>query len=191
MARHASAAPARTSVPLAACEPAERDQTDQQDDQADPEAPHDHQHDPDDHEDAAEADAADAPARPSVSHICSLRGVKGRYPTIWAVKRTMRSSTGEGNDVGHILTSHAGSLPRPDDLIELNRRRLEGEPYDEGEYQERLREATIEVVRRQAEIGIDIPNDGEYGHTMGARVDYGAWWSYAFQRLGGLGLWTD
>ena len=90
-----------------------------------------------------------------------------------------------------VLTSHAGSLPRPDDLIELNRRRLDGEPYDEGAYQERLREATIEVVRRQAEIGIDIPNDGEYGHTMGARVDYGAWWSYAFQRLGGLGLWTD
>jgi 5-methyltetrahydropteroyltriglutamate--homocysteine methyltransferase len=90
-----------------------------------------------------------------------------------------------------VLTSHAGSLPRPDDLIELNRRRLDGEPYDEGEYQARLREATIEVVRRQAEIGIDIPNDGEYGHTMGARVDYGAWWSYAFQRLGGLGLWTD
>ncbi len=96
-----------------------------------------------------------------------------------------------GQNSDRVLTSHAGSLPRPDDLIELNRRRLDHEPYDEGEYQQRLRAATIEVVRRQAEIGIDIPNDGEYGHTMGARVDYGAWWSYAFQRLGGLGLWTD
>src|SRR3954452_4906066 len=91
MARDASPAPARLSVPLAACEPAERDQTDQQDDQADPEAPHDHQHDPDDHEDAAETDASDAPARPSVSHICSLRGVTCRYPAGWDSKRTVKS----------------------------------------------------------------------------------------------------
>jgi 5-methyltetrahydropteroyltriglutamate--homocysteine methyltransferase len=90
-----------------------------------------------------------------------------------------------------ILTSHAGSLPRPEDLIELNRKRLDGESYDEQQYAEELRQATIDVVRRQAEVGIDLPNDGEYGHTMGAKVDYGAWWSYSFQRLGGTGLWTD
>ena len=90
-----------------------------------------------------------------------------------------------------ILTSHAGSLPRPEDLIELNRKRLDEEDYDQDQYAEELRQATIEVVGRQAEIGIDLPNDGEYGHTMGAKVDYGAWWSYSFQRLGGLGLWTD
>jgi 5-methyltetrahydropteroyltriglutamate--homocysteine methyltransferase len=86
-----------------------------------------------------------------------------------------------------ILTSHAGSLPRPDDLIELNRRRLDGEGVDEEEYAARLREATIDVVKRQVELGIDLPNDGEYGHIMGAKVDYGAWWSYIFTRLGGLG----
>jgi 5-methyltetrahydropteroyltriglutamate--homocysteine methyltransferase len=87
-----------------------------------------------------------------------------------------------------ILTSHAGSLPRPDDLIELNRRRAAGEAVDEEEYAQRLREATIEVVRRQREIGIDLPNDGEYGHSMGDKIDYGAWWSYIFGRLDGLGL---
>jgi 5-methyltetrahydropteroyltriglutamate--homocysteine methyltransferase len=86
-----------------------------------------------------------------------------------------------------ILTSHAGSLPRPDDLIELNRRRLDGEGVDDEEYAARLREATIDVVKRQVELGIDLPNDGEYGHIMGAKVDYGAWWSYIFGRLGGLG----
>jgi 5-methyltetrahydropteroyltriglutamate--homocysteine methyltransferase len=90
-----------------------------------------------------------------------------------------------------VRTSHAGSLPRPDDLIELNRRRIDQEPVDEDEYQQRLRDATIEVVRRQAEIGIDVPNDGEYGHAMGAKVDYGAWWHYTFHRFGGLGAWTD
>jgi 5-methyltetrahydropteroyltriglutamate--homocysteine methyltransferase len=90
-----------------------------------------------------------------------------------------------------ILTSHVGSLPRPDDLIELNRKRFDEEPYDEDDYQRELRGATVEVVRRQAEIGIDIPNDGEYGHAMGVKVDYGAWWHYSFARLGGLGRWTD
>jgi 5-methyltetrahydropteroyltriglutamate--homocysteine methyltransferase len=94
-------------------------------------------------------------------------------------------------DAGRVLTSHAGSLPRPDDLIELNRQRIDQEAYDEDEYQEALREATTEVVRRQAELGIDLPNDGEYGHAMGAKVDYGAWWHYSFSRLGGLGEWTD
>jgi 5-methyltetrahydropteroyltriglutamate--homocysteine methyltransferase len=90
-----------------------------------------------------------------------------------------------------IRTSHAGSLPRPDDLIELNRRRIDEEALDEGEYQEALRQATIDVVKRQVEVGIDLPNDGEFGHTMGAKVDYGAWWHYSFHRLGGLELWTD
>ena len=77
-----------------------------------------------------------------------------------------------------ILTSHAGSLPRPDDLIELNRKRIDEEPVDEAEYQRELRNATIDVVRKQVEIGIDVPNDGEYGHAMGQKVDYGAWWHY-------------
>jgi 5-methyltetrahydropteroyltriglutamate--homocysteine methyltransferase len=95
------------------------------------------------------------------------------------------------NTADRVLTSHAGSLPRPDDLIERNRRRLDQEAYDEDEYQAALRDATIEVVQKQAELGIDLPNDGEYGHAMGVKVDYGAWWHYSFARLGGLGPLTD
>jgi 5-methyltetrahydropteroyltriglutamate--homocysteine methyltransferase len=96
-----------------------------------------------------------------------------------------------GQSSDRIRTSHAGSLPRPDDLIELNRKRIEEEALDEAQYQEALRQATIDVVKRQAEVGIDLPNDGEFGHTMGTKVDYGAWWHYSFHRLGGLELWTD
>ncbi|HVW16958.1 MAG TPA: cobalamin-independent methionine synthase II family protein [Solirubrobacteraceae bacterium] len=88
---------------------------------------------------------------------------------------------------GRVRTSHAGSLPRPEGLIELNRRRLDEEAFDPAEYAETLRAATAEVVARQAQIGIDLPNDGEYGHTMGQKVDYGAWWSYSFGRVEGLG----
>ncbi|HEX4033567.1 MAG TPA: cobalamin-independent methionine synthase II family protein [Solirubrobacteraceae bacterium] len=43
-------------------------------------------------------------------------------------------------------------------------------------------------MARQRGAGIDLVNDGEYGHSMGHRYDYGSWWAYAFQRLGGLEL---
>ena len=89
---------------------------------------------------------------------------------------------------GRILTTHAGSLPRPDDLIELNRARQAGASSDEGAYQARLAAAVTDVVRRQRAAGIEIPGDGEFGKAMGQRVNYGAWWSYSFQRLGGLEL---
>ena len=92
----------------------------------------------------------------------------------------MRAST------DHILTSHVGSLPRPDDLIEANRARGAGEPVDEGQFQEKLRTAVADVVRRQRHIGIDVPGDGEYGKSMGQRIDYGAWMSYCYHRLDGL-----
>jgi len=94
----------------------------------------------------------------------------------------MRSST------DRILTSHAGSLPRPDDLIEANRARASGEGVEEARFQAQLRTAVADVVRRQKELGVDLPGDGEYGKSMGHRVNYGAWWSYSFQRLGGLEL---
>ena len=88
----------------------------------------------------------------------------------------------------HILTSHVGSLPRPDELIEANRAREAGEAIDEPHFEATLRTAVDDVVRHQKELGIDVPGDGEFGKSMGHRVNYGAWWNYAFQRLGGLEL---
>ena len=87
---------------------------------------------------------------------------------------------------GRILTSHAGSLPRPDDLIELNRARLAGETDDEAGFETALRDAVSGVVARQRDVGVAVPGDGEYGKAMGYKVNYGAWWSYSFARLGGL-----
>ncbi len=85
-----------------------------------------------------------------------------------------------------ILTTHAGSLSRPGDLIALNRARLRGEKVDDAAYRECLAAAVAEVVRRQRAIGIDVPDDGEFGKPMAANYDYGAWWNYAFARMEGF-----
>jgi 5-methyltetrahydropteroyltriglutamate--homocysteine methyltransferase len=62
-----------------------------------------------------------------------------------------------------ILTTHAGSLPRPQDLLELIRMKRDGEAFDEAKFAARVREAVDEAVRKQAESGIDIVSDGEMG----------------------------
>jgi len=87
-----------------------------------------------------------------------------------------------------IITSHVGSLPRPDDLIEANRKREAGETSDERAYQALLQTATNDVVRRQKESGIDVAGDGEFGKSMGHAVNYRAWLDYSFRRLSGLEL---
>ena len=86
---------------------------------------------------------------------------------------------------GRILTSHAGSLPRPDALIEANRDREASATTDDQGFQQKLRAAVGDVVRHQRDLGIDIPGDGEFGKSMGQRVNYGAWRSYSFQGWAG------
>ena len=73
----------------------------------------------------------------------------------------------------HILTSHAGSLPRPDDLIEAWR------AADERAIAEKLTASVADIVRRQKDLGIDVPGDGEFGKPMAQRVNYGSWWRRA------------
>ncbi|HEY1364468.1 MAG TPA: cobalamin-independent methionine synthase II family protein [Xanthobacteraceae bacterium] len=85
-----------------------------------------------------------------------------------------------------ILTTHAGSLSRPADLIERNRARSKGEAVDAAEYARCLQSAVAAVVRKQRELGIDIPDDGEFGKPMAASYDYGVWWNYAFARMQGF-----
>jgi 5-methyltetrahydropteroyltriglutamate--homocysteine methyltransferase len=65
--------------------------------------------------------------------------------------------------VDRILTTHTGSLPRPPDLIEMLRSADMGEAIDEQSFQQRVREAVAETVKRQRESGLDVINDGEEG----------------------------
>ncbi|HUB95382.1 MAG TPA: cobalamin-independent methionine synthase II family protein [Stellaceae bacterium] len=84
-----------------------------------------------------------------------------------------------------ILTSHAGSLPRPDALLEVNQAKLSGQGFDQRAYDARLAAAVTEIAKRQASLGIDVINDGEFGKASRGAIDYGAWQSYAWGRLAG------
>ncbi|GAB3618181.1 cobalamin-independent methionine synthase II family protein [Okibacterium endophyticum] len=93
-----------------------------------------------------------------------------------------------------ILTTHAGSLPRTPELIAANEAR---EFSDDGftltrtpAFEALLTDAVVDLVARQKSIGVTVPGDGEYGKAMSSAVDYGAWWTYSFQRTAGLEL-TD
>ena len=60
-----------------------------------------------------------------------------------------------------ILTSHTGSLPRPEDLIRAMFAKEEGVPVDRAALAARITEAVTEVVKKQVESGVDLVNDGE------------------------------
>ena len=62
---------------------------------------------------------------------------------------------------GRILTTHAGSLPRPPELVRLYARRARGEAVDAGELEAAGRAALSWVVPKQIEAGVDVGNNGE------------------------------
>src|SRR6202007_3033019 len=78
-----------------------------------------------------------------------------------------------------ILTTHVGSLIRPDALQEFLRARQGGKPYDEAAYDKCLAASVAAVVRRQAEAGIDVVSDGEFGKSI-------SWSQYVLERLSGF-----
>jgi 5-methyltetrahydropteroyltriglutamate--homocysteine methyltransferase len=77
------------------------------------------------------------------------------------------------------LTTHTGSLPRPDDLIRMMYAKEEGVPVDRAALGERIRAAVAEVVKKQADSGIDLVNDGEMSKPSYA--------TYVKDRLAGFG----
>src|SRR5258706_2576099 len=78
-----------------------------------------------------------------------------------------------------ILATHVGSLIRPPELLKFIAARQAGQPYDEAAYAECLARSVADVVRRQAEAGIDVPSDGEFGKSI-------SWSQYALERLSGF-----
>jgi 5-methyltetrahydropteroyltriglutamate--homocysteine methyltransferase len=78
-----------------------------------------------------------------------------------------------------ILTTHVGSLIRPPALQDFLRAKQAGKPYDEDAYRQCLAASVAGVVREQAETGIDVPSDGEFGKSI-------SWSQYVLERLSGF-----
>jgi 5-methyltetrahydropteroyltriglutamate--homocysteine methyltransferase len=81
--------------------------------------------------------------------------------------------------VDRIMTTHVGSLVRPDALVDVLRARRDGDAYDPAVHAEIVEREVRDVVRQQAELGIDFVSDGEFGKGL-------AWWSYVLERLEGF-----
>jgi 5-methyltetrahydropteroyltriglutamate--homocysteine methyltransferase len=64
-----------------------------------------------------------------------------------------------------IMTTHAGSLPRPDDLADMIWARMDGQEDGDAELEARIDVAVAEVVAKQRAAGIDIVSDGEMSKT--------------------------
>jgi 5-methyltetrahydropteroyltriglutamate--homocysteine methyltransferase len=78
-----------------------------------------------------------------------------------------------------ILTTHVGSLIRPPALQDFLRAKQAGKPYDAAAYENCLQQSVAEVVRKQAEVGIDVVSDGEFGKSI-------SWSQYVLERLSGF-----
>lgn len=112
---------------------------------------------------------------------CSVPGTRGNIAPAYALplrsgegieRRMKRSET-------RILTTHVGSLIRPPDLQEFLRAKQGGKSYDEAAYQACLTQSVGDVVKRQAQAGIDVVSDGEFGKSI-------SWAQYALTRLSGF-----
>ncbi len=77
------------------------------------------------------------------------------------------------------LTTHAGSLPRPEDLVRMMYAKEEGVPVDHAALASRIRSAVEDIVHKQAGAGVDIVNDGEMSKPSYA--------TYVKDRLAGFG----
>jgi 5-methyltetrahydropteroyltriglutamate--homocysteine methyltransferase len=78
-----------------------------------------------------------------------------------------------------ILTTHVGSLIRPPALQDFLRAKQAGKPYDKRSYEKCLTDSVADIVREQAQAGIDVVSDGEFGKSI-------SWSQYALERLSGF-----
>jgi 5-methyltetrahydropteroyltriglutamate--homocysteine methyltransferase len=87
----------------------------------------------------------------------------------------MRMNLQQNTD--HIQTTHIGSLPRPHDLLDVLKAKLNGQPYDEAKFQATLKKAVADSVQKQVDCGIEIVTDGEFSKP--------GFFTYIQQRLEG------
>jgi 5-methyltetrahydropteroyltriglutamate--homocysteine methyltransferase len=103
---------------------------------------------------------------PGAVLVCAAPNAGGRD---WLMKRS----------TDRILTTHVGSLIRPAPLQDFLRAKQAGRSYDQAAYEGCLKSSVAEVVRKQAEVGVDVVSDGEFGKSI-------SWSQYVLERLSGF-----
>ena len=83
------------------------------------------------------------------------------------------------SSTNRILTTHVGSLVRPDALIAILRAKRAGQTINEAEHERVLRSAVADIVRQQRDVGVDIVSDGEFGKSI-------SWSQYVLERISGF-----
>jgi 5-methyltetrahydropteroyltriglutamate--homocysteine methyltransferase len=91
---------------------------------------------------------------------------------------TPEATMGIQNNTNRIQTTHIGSLPRPHDLLDIMKAKLNKQPYDEAKYDALLKRSVADSVKRQADCGIDFVTDGEFSKP--------GFFTYIQQRLEGF-----
>jgi len=81
--------------------------------------------------------------------------------------------------VDRILTTHVGSLPRPNDLVDMLIAKDRNRPFDPAQLERRVAESVIAIVQKQVDCGIDLVSDGEM-----SKISYT---NYVKHRLNGFG----
>ena len=95
------------------------------------------------------------------------------------IARSKLGPAGRSARPNRILTTHVGSLIRPPELRKFLTAQRDRHPYDHEAFATCLHDCVADVVRKQAEIGLDIINDGEYGKTI-------SWSRYVLERMSGF-----
>ncbi|HYS48079.1 MAG TPA: cobalamin-independent methionine synthase II family protein [Xanthobacteraceae bacterium] len=78
-----------------------------------------------------------------------------------------------------ILTTHVGSLIRPEPLQQFLRLKQAGKPFNRAAYDACLADSVAEIARHQAQAGLDVVSDGEFGKSI-------SWSQYVLERLSGF-----
>jgi 5-methyltetrahydropteroyltriglutamate--homocysteine methyltransferase len=102
-----------------------------------------------------------------------IKARTGSNPISLATSEHMKRST------DRILTTHVGSLIRPPRLQELLRARQKADGFDQTTYDQCLTQSVADVVQEQADTGIDVVSDGEFGKSI-------SWSQYVLERLSGF-----
>src|SRR5579864_4176725 len=105
---------------------------------------------------------------------CTLHGPRGAV----LAGRTRREAQMK-RSTDRILTTHVGSLIRPQALQDFLRAKQAGKAYDAAAYAKCLTASVADVVHKQAEVGIDVISDGEFGKSI-------SWSQYVLERLSGF-----